>query len=157
VSGHNPHLHIGMLEGVRVAVFGAREHYYENGNPPRCARALEVLRALGARELIATNAAGRCARHPARRPDAAVRPHQLFNGLNPLIGEKTDARFVPMTDAHSTRDLRAALKAAAAAEASPCPKASMPGIPGQASKPRPKSACSRCWAAMRWACPRCPR
>jgi len=27
VSGHNPNLHIGTLEGVRVAVFGAREHY----------------------------------------------------------------------------------------------------------------------------------
>ena len=33
VSGHNPNLVIGDLEGVRVAVFGAREHYYENGNP----------------------------------------------------------------------------------------------------------------------------
>ena len=26
VSGHNPNLVIGQLEGVRVAVFGAREH-----------------------------------------------------------------------------------------------------------------------------------
>ena len=33
VSGHNPNLVIGDLEGVRVAVFGAREHYYESGNP----------------------------------------------------------------------------------------------------------------------------
>jgi purine-nucleoside phosphorylase len=33
VSGHNPNLHVGTLEGVRVAVFGAREHYYESGNP----------------------------------------------------------------------------------------------------------------------------
>ena len=33
VSGHNPNLVIGDLEGVRVAVFGAREHYYEKGNP----------------------------------------------------------------------------------------------------------------------------
>ena len=35
--------------------------------------------------------------------------------LNPLIGEKTDARFVPMTTAHDP-DLRAALRAAAKAE-----------------------------------------
>ena len=33
VSGHNPNLVVGELEGVRVAVFGAREHYYENGRP----------------------------------------------------------------------------------------------------------------------------
>ncbi|MGL5009462.1 MAG: purine-nucleoside phosphorylase, partial [Paracoccaceae bacterium] len=32
VSGHNPVLKVGMLEGVRVAVFGGRAHYYESGN-----------------------------------------------------------------------------------------------------------------------------
>ena len=47
VSGHNPHLHVGLLEGVRVAVFGAREHYYENGNAAAMRGALEVLRELG--------------------------------------------------------------------------------------------------------------
>ena len=112
VSGHNPNLHIGTLEGVRVAVFGAREHYYENGNPAAMRPALELLKALGADTLIATNAAG------SLRPD--IRPGDLmllndhinFSGLNPLIGEKTDARFVPMTTAHDP-DLRAALRAAA--------------------------------------------
>ena len=39
--------------------------------------------------------------------------HINFSGLNPLIGEPTDARFVPMTDAHDPA-LRAALQAAAA-------------------------------------------
>lgn len=31
VSGHVPQLVIGQLEGVRVAVFGGRAHYYETG------------------------------------------------------------------------------------------------------------------------------
>lgn len=114
VSGHNPHLVIGELEGVRVAVFGAREHYYENGNPSAMRLPLTVLKALGAQSLIATNAAG------SLRPD--IRPGDLmllsdhinFSGLNPLIGEKTDARFVPMTTAHDA-GLRAALKASAQA------------------------------------------
>ena len=114
VSGHNPNLHIGTLEGVRVAVFGAREHYYENGNSAAMRPALELLQALGADHLIVTNAAG------SLRPD--IRPGDLmllndhinFSGLNPLIGEKTDARFVPMTTAHDP-DLRAALRAAATA------------------------------------------
>ncbi len=112
VSGHNPNLVVGTLEGVRVAVFGAREHYYENGNPRAMRSALECLVALGAEALIATNAAG------SLRPD--IRPGDLmllsdhinFSGLNPLIGEKTDARFVPMTTAHDT-GLRQALSAAA--------------------------------------------
>ena len=115
VSGHNPHLHIGTLEGVRVAVFGAREHYYENGNSAAMRPALDLLQALGADHLIVTNAAG------SLRPD--IRPGDLmllndhinFSGLNPLIGEKTDARFVPMTTAHDPA-LRGALRAAAKAE-----------------------------------------
>ena len=115
VSGHNPRLVVGDLEGVRVAVFGGRAHYYEHGDPAAMRLPLEVLAALGAEALIATNAAG------SLRPD--IRPGDLmllsdhinFSGLNPLIGEPTDARFVPMTDAHDP-DLRARLRAAAAAE-----------------------------------------
>lgn len=114
VSGHNPNLVIGDLEGVRVAVFGAREHYYENGNSAAMRTALTVLKALGAEALIATNAAG------SLRPDIApgdlmlLNDHINFSGLNPLIGEKTDARFVPMTTAHDP-DLRASLRASAQA------------------------------------------
>ena len=115
VSGHNPNLVIGDLEGVRVAVFGAREHYYENGNPAAMRGPLEVLKALGAEALIATNAAG------SLRPDIKpgdlmlLNDHINFSGLNPLIGERTDARFVPMTAAHDA-DLRAGLRAAADAQ-----------------------------------------
>jgi len=115
VSGHNPNLHIGLLEGLRVAVFGAREHYYENGNPAAMRPALEVLKALGADRLILTNAAG------SMRPDIPpgdlmlLSDHINYSGLNPLIGEPTDRRFVPMTDAHDP-DLRKALRASAEAE-----------------------------------------
>ena len=115
VSGHNPTLVIGDLEGQRVAIFGAREHYYENGNPAAMRVALEVLAALGATDLIVTNAAG------SLRPDIRtgdlmlLSDHINFSGLNPLIGEPTDRRFVPMTDAHDP-GLRARLRAAAAAE-----------------------------------------
>lgn len=116
VSGHNPKLAVGMLEGQRVAVFGGREHYYEAGRADAMRLPLEVLKALGAEVLLVTNAAG------SLRPDIApgdlmlLTDHINFSGLNPLIGEPTDARFVPMTTAHDP-DLRAALKAAAKAEA----------------------------------------
>lgn len=114
VSGHNPNLVIGDLEGVRVAVFGAREHYYENGNPAAMRLPLTVLKALGAEALIATNAAGSL-RADIRPGDLMLlADHINFSGLNPLIGEKTDARFVPMTTAHDA-DLRASLRASAQA------------------------------------------
>lgn len=121
VSGHNPNLVIGTLEGVRVAVFGAREHYYENGNPHAMRLPLEVLRELGADSLIATNAAGSL-RADLRPGDLMLlSDHINFSGLNPLIGERTDARFVPMGDAHDP-GIRAALQASAAAEGVPLPE-----------------------------------
>jgi purine-nucleoside phosphorylase len=115
VSGHVPKLVIGQLEGRRVAVFGGRSHYYESGRADAMRLPLEVLRELGCDKLILTNAAG------ALRTD--IQPgvlmllidHIAFAGTNPLIGEKTDARFVPMTEAHDTI-MRNALSAAAKAE-----------------------------------------
>ena len=42
VSGHQPKLVVGELEGVRVAVLGGRAHYYETrrrrGDAPRRSR-----------------------------------------------------------------------------------------------------------------------
>ncbi|NCO20667.1 MAG: purine-nucleoside phosphorylase [Rhodobacterales bacterium] len=116
VSGHSPKLVIGELEGVRVAVFGGRAHYYESGRADAMRLPLEVLRRLGANTLIATNAAG------SLRPDMPtgslmmLNDHINFSGLNPLIGEASDARFVPMKDAYDPA-IRTALLSAAQAEA----------------------------------------
>lgn len=121
VSGHNPQLHVGLLEGVRVAVFGAREHYYESGNSRAMLLPLQVLKGLGARDLILTNAAGSMRADIAPGDLMLLSDHINYNGLNPLIGEKTDARFVPMTDAHDPV-LRAALKTAADRQGLPLPE-----------------------------------
>lgn len=115
VSGHVPQLVIGQLEGRRVAVFGGRAHYYETGRADAMRLPLEVLATLGCGQLLLTNAAG------SLRPDIPpgalmlLGDHIAFAGTNPLIGEKDERRFVPMTDAHDA-GLRAALSAAATAE-----------------------------------------
>ena len=115
VSGHNPKLVIGDLEGTRVAVFGGRAHYYESGRGDAMRPALEVLRALGADTMIATNAAGSMRSDVQPGDLMLLSDHINFSGLNPLIGEPTDARFVPMKDAYDPA-IRTALKAAAKAE-----------------------------------------
>lgn len=115
VSGHNANLVVGDLEGVRVAVFGGREHYYENGRADAMRLPLEVLRALGANTVIATNAAGSLKADMPTGELMLLNDHINFSGLNPLIGEPTDARFVPMTAAYDPT-IRAAMKAAAAEE-----------------------------------------
>ncbi|MDJ0627774.1 MAG: purine-nucleoside phosphorylase [Rhodobacter sp.] len=115
VSGHNPKLVIGDLEGVRVAVFGGRSHYYESGRGDAMRLPLEVLAALGAEALILTNAAGSMRADIPPGELMLLNDHINFSGLNPLIGEPTDRRFVPMADAYDP-GLRKALQSAAAHE-----------------------------------------
>ncbi len=115
VSGHNPKLVIGTLEGVRVAVFGGRAHYYERGKPDEMRVPLEVLCELGADTVIATNAAGSLRHDMPTGSIMALTDHINFSGLNPLIGEPTDKRFVPMMDAYEP-ELREKILIAAALE-----------------------------------------
>lgn len=115
VSGHNPNLVIGTLEGTRVAVFGGRAHYYETGRGDAMRRPLEVLKALGADRVIVTNAAGSLRQDIPPGELMLIDDHINFSGLNPLIGEKTDARFVPMGGAYDA-DMRADFAALAADE-----------------------------------------
>lgn len=121
VSGHNPVLAIGQLEGKRIAVFGARAHYYEGHGSDAMRLPLEVLQALGAERLIVTNAAGSLRAETPPGELMLLSDHINFSGLNPLIGEATDKRFVPMTEAYD-KGMRERLKAAAKAEGLPLPE-----------------------------------
>ncbi|WP_134725023.1 purine-nucleoside phosphorylase [Paracoccus luteus] len=115
VSGHVPQLYVGALEGRRVAVFGGRAHYYESGRADAMRLPLEVLAELGCDRLILTNAAGSLRDDMPPGSLMLLSDHIAFAGTNPLIGEATEARFVPMTDAHDP-GIRADLRDAAAAE-----------------------------------------
>lgn len=115
VSGHNPKLVIGDLEGVRVAVLGGRAHYYEKGEADAMRLPLEVLQGLGAETLLMTNAAGSFRKDIPPGDLMLISDHINFSGRNPLIGEATDKRFVNMTNAYDP-DTRAALQQAAKSE-----------------------------------------
>jgi purine-nucleoside phosphorylase len=115
VSGHAKALHIGLLGTRRVAVFAGRAHYYEQGDAGAMRVPLETLQALGADSLIATNAAGSLV--PGMPPGSLMMltDHLNYSGLNPLIGEATDKRFVNMVDAYDSQ-LRTRLHDAARSE-----------------------------------------
>lgn len=115
VSGHAPKLVIGDFMGTRVAIFGGRAHYYEHGNAAEMRFPLEVLKALGAERLLLTNAAGSCRADIPPGELMLITDHINFAGINPLIGEATDARFVPLSGAYDP-EICAGLKAAAEAE-----------------------------------------
>ncbi len=115
VSGHDPTLFIGQIGAKRVAIFGGRSHYYEHGRADVMRLPLEVLADLGATEMIATNAAGSFHPHTPPGDLMLIRDHINFSGLNPLIGEPSDRRFVNMVDAYDP-DIRKKLEDCAADE-----------------------------------------
>jgi len=100
VSGHGRDLLIGLLSGKRVAVLTGREHYYEHGNAAAMRPAFTALNRLGAKTLLLTNSVGSL--HPEVTPGhlVMISDHINYAGMNPLIGEATDHRFVNMVDAY---------------------------------------------------------
>lgn len=112
VSGHGGRLHAGSLGGRRVLVFEGRAHAYETGDSGVMRVPLGIARALGARALLLTNAAGSL--RPGAGPGSlvALSDHINLSGLNPLVGEAGDGRFVPMVGAYDA-GLRRTLHAAA--------------------------------------------
>ena len=115
VSGHKASLTVGDLDGVRVAVFGGRSHYYESGRGDAMRFPLEVVKELGAETMVATNAAGSMHQDMPTGSIMNLTDHINFSGLNPLIGEPTDRRFVPMVDCYAPA-ICEAMQAAASAE-----------------------------------------
>ena len=102
VSGHGANLSIGTIEGVPVAVLGGREHYYEQGRADAMRVPLETLKALGVDMLIATNACGSFRADIPPGNLMLIADHINYGGLSPLIGERTDRRFVNLTEAYDT-------------------------------------------------------
>lgn len=116
--GHAGRLVAGRLHGRRVVMMQGRLHLYEGWAPQDIALAVHLLKALGARRLIVTNAAG------ALNPDFApgkvmlIEDHLNFTGFNPLTGPNDDRlglRFPDLSRAYDPGLRAAALAAAGAA------------------------------------------
>jgi purine-nucleoside phosphorylase len=112
VSGHTGSLVVGRIAGEAVAVLSGRAHYYEHGRADVMRAPLETLQALGVGDLALTNAAGGLREEHPPGSVMLVTDHINFSGTNPLLGEKSEARFVGLTQAYDAALLAAALKAA---------------------------------------------
>jgi purine-nucleoside phosphorylase len=116
VSGHAGELVAGYLGTTPVIMLAGRVHYYEHGNANAMRRPIEVLMGLGVKSLILTNAAGSLREDMPPGSVMQIADHINYSGMNPLIGEPSDGRFVGMTSAYDA-ELSAAMRNAADAEA----------------------------------------
>jgi purine-nucleoside phosphorylase len=100
VSGHGSDLLIGRMSGKRIAILTGREHYYEHGNAAAMRPAIETLAKMGAQTLLLTNSAGSLDENVRAGELMMLSDHINYAGMNPLIGEPSDLRFVNLVDAY---------------------------------------------------------
>jgi purine-nucleoside phosphorylase len=100
VSGHAGTLVAGKLGEVPVIMLSGRVHYYEKGDANAMRGPIETLKALGVDTLILTNSAGSLREEMPPGSVMQITDHINYSGMNPLIGEESDRRFVGMTSAY---------------------------------------------------------
>jgi purine-nucleoside phosphorylase len=104
VEGHAGRLVVGATENVTIAAMQGRFHFYEGYALEDVTFPIRVLKLLGARTLILTNAAGSLNTEFTPGTLMVISDHINLMGMNPLIGSN-DERFGPrFPDLTSTYD-----------------------------------------------------
>jgi purine-nucleoside phosphorylase len=115
VLGHAGKLILGEAEGVSVAALQGRVHYYEGYSMNDVVFPVRVLRGLGIRQLVVTNAAGGVNFNFRPGDLMLITDHINLMGTNPLIGNNLDelgVRFPDMSEAYDSTMREVALRAA---------------------------------------------
>jgi purine-nucleoside phosphorylase len=115
VEGHAGRLLFGRLSGKNVLIMQGRAHYYEGHSLSRITLPVRVMKRLGIKILIVSNAAGGL--NPLFQPGdvMAISDHINFTGQNPLIGPNLGSlgpRFPDMTAVYDKKLLALAEEAA---------------------------------------------
>ena len=106
VEGHAGELVIGRLAGRTVVIMRGRFHMYEGYGPELTAFPVRVMKALGARTLVVTNAAGGINTSFEPGDLMLISDHLNLTGRNPLVGPndgELGPRFPDMSEAYSRR------------------------------------------------------
>ncbi|MBC8159122.1 MAG: purine-nucleoside phosphorylase [Rhodospirillales bacterium] len=103
VQSHAGSLVLGRLSGVDVAIMQGRTHYYENGLADAMKPPLRTLSDLGCKTAILTNSAGSLRTEAGPGSLMMITDHINYAGMNPLIGEGGNERFVDMTQGYDRK------------------------------------------------------
>src|SRR3989338_9012297 len=115
VESHAGKLALGILSGKKVVAMEGRFHFYEGYSLEDVTFPVRVMKELGAKILIVSNAAGGLNLNFHKGDLALIEDHINFMGVNPLVGpndERLGPRFPDMASPYSERLIRLAEAAA---------------------------------------------
>ena len=114
--GHAGKMVFGTVSGKRVVCMSGRFHYYEGYDFQQLAVPVRVLKLLGIRALVVTNAAGAVNTDYHVGDIMVIKDHIKLMGASPMRGPNLDEfgpRFFDMTKVYSNEMRRVALECAA--------------------------------------------
>ncbi len=111
VQGHKGRLVFGEINGKKTVMLQGRYHYYEGYSMQTITYPVKVLKKLGVKTLIITNAAGAVCESFIPGDLMFITDHINFMGINPLMGENDTTlgeRFPDMSEIYSKALLKTA-------------------------------------------------
>jgi purine-nucleoside phosphorylase len=115
VEGHEGRFVAGLLEGKQVIVMQGRFHYYEGYSMKQVVFPVYVMKELGIKTVVVTNAAGGMNRSFKAGDLMLIGDHLNMTGDNPLIGpnhSELGVRFPDMSEAYNHEYRSLAMKLA---------------------------------------------
>jgi len=115
VESHSGQMVAGEISGKKVVAMEGRFHFYEGWTLEQVTMPVRVMKALGAKTLIVSNAAGGINPQFRKGDIIIIEDHINLMGVNPLIGSNDDAlgpRFPDMSRPYSKRLIEIAEKVA---------------------------------------------
>lgn len=149
VESHAGKLILGELSGRKVVAMEGRFHFYEGYSMEEVTYPVRVMKELGAKILVVSNAAGGL-NLGYRKGEIVVIEDQInFMGVNPLIGpndERLGPRFPDMCEPYSAR-LAGKVEAAAKKLKQPVRRGVYIGVTGPNLETRAEYRMMRAWGA----------